>query len=172
MVRASVSVDGDRALLEARRVLKSGGVLAAQEPAKDADLCGGPFSEAAQRFNRLVVDDWRLARGDPFLGRRLKALAYDAGFVDVATGAVFEWADAKSNEALTTFGRARLHEATFRDRVVGLEIVDAPILDWLAESFDARMAERAAFYAGAEVQILARKPRYPRMSADQGNFDV
>jgi SAM-dependent methyltransferase len=146
------------ALLEAKRVLKPGGLIAAREPAKDADLFGGPLEESGSRFNKLIMDDWRLAGGDPLLGRKLKGVVVDAGFNIVSSGAVFDWADVASSAALMVFARTRLAEDALRARVVEAGLVDELTLDWMASCFEVRAGEPDAFYAGAEVEVLARKP--------------
>jgi SAM-dependent methyltransferase len=72
--------DPRRALTLAYRALRPGGVIAAREPQKEGDWFGGPYRESVALFNSLLIEDWKAAGGDPFLGRRLGLLLREAGF--------------------------------------------------------------------------------------------
>jgi SAM-dependent methyltransferase len=75
----------ERALELAFRSLKSGGMVAAREAHFGGSWAAGPNAEAIMLVARHMQDENRAKGGDPFLGRRLRALVRQAGFERVVS---------------------------------------------------------------------------------------
>ena len=71
------------ALLEAKRVLKPGGVMAAASVEYGGLILAGPDEELLWRFYEIRQQLWRTAGSDPCLGRHLRGLLIQAGFREV-----------------------------------------------------------------------------------------
>jgi ubiquinone/menaquinone biosynthesis C-methylase UbiE len=76
-------VDPARVLSEAWRALRPGGLLGVASVEYGGLLLAGPQVELLRRSNDIRVDTWLRSGADPFLGRELRRLVTEAGFVDV-----------------------------------------------------------------------------------------
>ncbi|HET9206693.1 MAG TPA: methyltransferase domain-containing protein [Burkholderiaceae bacterium] len=81
------------ALTQMRRVLRPGGVIGVRDP-DFGSVLHAPLTPALQHWLELRVRVRRHNGGDPFLGRQLRRLLLEAGFVDVAAGASVDSAGA------------------------------------------------------------------------------
>lgn len=72
-----------RAMVEASRLLAPGGVIGVREMMKEGDWFAGPHADVVAQANGLIIDGIRALGGDPFLGKRLKSLLFEAGFAGV-----------------------------------------------------------------------------------------
>jgi len=79
-------------LAEARRVLKPGGWIGVASVEYGGLILAGPGSAILHRSNEVRERLWQHAGADPFLGRELRRLVGEAGFVDVeATTKAFSY---------------------------------------------------------------------------------
>lgn len=156
------------ALVQMRRVLRPGGLLAVRDADHDA-MRWYPDSNGLERWRRLYTDIARANGGTPDAGRRLLAWSRSAGFTDVTAGSsTWCYADAQS--------RAWWSE-TWAERTGA---VDVPGLGCDAVSRGAATAEELASMAGAwrrwgsdpdgwfvvvHGEVLARKEAGPGQEA-------
>ena len=71
------------ALVELRRVLRPGGVVAVACVEYGGLVLGGPFPEQTRRFYAVREQLWLAEGADPYRGRSLRGLLTGSGFVDV-----------------------------------------------------------------------------------------
>ncbi|MEP6665268.1 MAG: class I SAM-dependent methyltransferase, partial [Nocardioidaceae bacterium] len=71
------------ALAEMKRVLKPGGVVAAASVEYDGLILAGPYQPLVRRFYHIREQLWQYDGADPYLGRELRRLLLEAGYVDV-----------------------------------------------------------------------------------------
>ncbi len=81
--------DAPKALAEMHRVLRPGGVIGVRTPDRGSDIFW-PEDEVHRRFESLWTRLWQRNGGDPFIGRRLRHLLLDAGFVGVEASASYD----------------------------------------------------------------------------------
>ena len=107
--------DTEKTLSEVMRVLKPGGVLASREMITQASFVGpedAVRSEAWATFGNLI----RARGGHPNMGRNLKSVFVDAGFVNVRASGTFDIFDSPEDVA---FFHAFVNQWFLSDEVVG-----------------------------------------------------
>ena len=91
-----------QALEEFRRVLKIGGIVAL----RDADLeflaIGGPHEALLRRSCTIMAEQWQHVSGNPYIGRNLRSLLNQAGYVNSEGMSTTEYFGA--SEATRWFG--------------------------------------------------------------------
>lgn len=125
-----------RALTEASRVLRSGGVIGVCCPAWDGFLLAPPaepVDAAIAAYQKLQAGNG----GDPLVGRKLGALLADAGFVDVRLDARYE---------------------RYVDALRIADYLAEQLPDEHAQALRTWSREPAAMFAQAWVCATARKP--------------
>ena len=98
-----------KVLLEIKRTLKPGGVVAVACVEYGGLVLAGPEEELLKRFYAVRERVWQLeGAADPYRGRRLRGLLHQAGFDGVdATTKCFSYGIA---QAVESFGRARAED--------------------------------------------------------------
>jgi SAM-dependent methyltransferase len=147
-----------RALQHAHRLLKPGGLVAAREPEKHGDWCGGSDYEAVYQVNQMLIDDFKAVGADPFIGSRLKALLREAGFVEVDASPSYSPALSSVEMIGEGFGR-RLQETDFIEKVVARGKHSAEDLKTLAQRVARWRADPASIVGMSDCSALARKPK-------------
>jgi SAM-dependent methyltransferase len=79
-VMLSYLPEPERAVAEAFRLLKPGGLYAGREMMKAGDWFAGPHANALTEIDDMIIEGMREQGGDPFFGKRLARILIDNGF--------------------------------------------------------------------------------------------
>lgn len=144
------------ALLEMYRLLKPGGVIGI----RNSDLGGCIFAPAqiVGPYARLHRAVWEMAGGHPDLGRELRGLLHEAGFVDLVATATYE--TYASSERLQFFSHlitSRCEEPDFVKQVVEGGLASQAELEALTAAVRLLPEHPAAFAALAHGEVVGRK---------------
>ena len=146
-----------RALQEMHRVLKSGGIIGI----RDVDLGGNLFAppnELFKRFAAIFEADWAGLGGHPRLGRELRGLLTEVGFVEVVASASYEaFSDLESRRFVSQLVAGRVRELDFVKRVLECGLANAEELDAMHAAWLTWPERSDAFAATAHVEVVGRK---------------
>lgn len=145
-----------KALGEMFRLLKPGGVIGI----RDFDLSGCLYAppEIVESYARLHRAVWEKAGGHPDLGRELRGLLHEAGFVDVVASASYEtYADAERLHFFSHLIVSRCEEADFVKEVVERGLVSYEQLEEIKDGARSFPSDPAAFAALAHGEVVGRK---------------
>ncbi len=152
-------VEPARLLAEAWRTLRPGGWLGVASVEYGGLVLAGPDVELLRRSNEIREQTWLRAGADPFLGRELRRLVCDAGFVDVeASTKAFSYGTAAR---VRTFAQGRASECADTEYVAEAVEADLTTEEELAEMAVAwsRWGESEAAYAAFTwCRAVARRP--------------
>ena len=107
----------------------------------------------------LMEAVWEGQGGHPRLGRRLRSLLHEAGFVDVAASASYEpYGDPEAVHFIGQIAAGRCREPDFVEQVVGRGLASRERLEEIHSAW-LRWTERPdAFSAIAHGEAVGRKP--------------
>jgi SAM-dependent methyltransferase len=146
------------ALVEARRVLVAGGILAV----RDADygtMVHHPFEPAIDRWLVLYHEVARRDSGEPDAGRMLSSWVAEAGFVDIgATTSTWTYSTPEAINAWRALWTSRLLEARLGEAAVAYGLATRQQVEELAAGWDRWAARPRPFFAFLHGEVLARKP--------------
>ena len=142
------------ALLEMRRVLKSGGVIGV----RDTDIGGvllHPLDPLIQEWFVLYEADWCGVRGDSRLGRRLPGIMRQAGFHPTKPTASYDvFGDRQGLQLAAEVAASRCHDADYVQRLTARGLTTAERLAELANALLRWAAHPDAFFAVAHGEVV------------------
>jgi SAM-dependent methyltransferase len=144
-------------VVELRRVIRSGGVVAAASVEYGGLILGGNRTAGPQRFYEIRQHWWRAAGiADPNMGRRLRGLFEESGFSRV--GAFADYISYGTPDRVASFARDRAAECRDRqlhDAVAHHGIASAAELIDLASEWEVWGRDPKAFFAFPWCRVLA-----------------
>jgi ubiquinone/menaquinone biosynthesis C-methylase UbiE len=144
------------ALVELRRVLRPGGVLAARDSDYGA-FTWAPADPMLDRWLQLYLAVTARNGHDARIGPRLLGLAHEAGFTDVITSSsTWTYADPESRAWWGSLWADRIRYSRFAEQATGYGLSDAGELEAIAAAFGRWAASPDAVFVVPHVEILAR----------------
>lgn len=148
-----------KVLGEARRVLKPGGWLGAASVEYGGLVIAGPEADVLIRSNTLREQLWQLNGSDPFLGRHLRGLFDEAGFVEVtASTKAFSYGTPERTRAFAAGRAAECADEDYVADVVSAGWATADELAAMASSWTRWGQSPAAYAAFTWCRALGRTP--------------
>jgi ubiquinone/menaquinone biosynthesis C-methylase UbiE len=146
-----------KALDEMHRVLKPGGIIGI----RDVDGSGLLFCAAADVLHEywsLHEAVWKMAGGDPRMGRRLLGLLREAGFVDVVASASYDvYGDSAKLKFASEIMTNRCEEPDFVSQVVEHGLADQERIEEIKAALQVWPEHPYAFLASAHGEVVGRK---------------
>jgi ubiquinone/menaquinone biosynthesis C-methylase UbiE len=96
------------AVAEMKRVLKPGGIMGVASVDYSGLILAGPHQDLIRRFYAIRERLWQIEGADPYLGRELRGLLLDAGFIAVV--ATTTYISYGTTEAVKEFGLGRAED--------------------------------------------------------------
>ena len=149
-------IDPVRALVEMRRVLRPGGLLAARD-GDYASFAWAPSDPFLDRWLELYHAVTRRNAGEPDAGRFLKGWALAAGFREVeATSSTWTYADPQSCGWWGSLWADRCELSSFGEQAIAYGLSTREELGAIAAAFRAWSTRPDAFFMVPHGEILAR----------------
>jgi ubiquinone/menaquinone biosynthesis C-methylase UbiE len=149
--------DPVRALEEAKRVLKPGGLLAV----RDSDYAGfiwSPRYRSLERWNDIYHAVCRRNGADADTGRLLPALVRQAGFgVEEVSSSTWTFADEATRTWWGGVWADRCRESSFAAQAVEYGIAEASEISSIADSWRRWAAEPDGLFVVPHLEVLARR---------------
>jgi ubiquinone/menaquinone biosynthesis C-methylase UbiE len=149
--------DPQAALVELRRVLGPGGVLAARDSDYSA-FVWAPADPALDRWIEIYLAVTARNGHNARIGPSLLGLARAAGFKDVVVSSTsWTFADPESRQWWGTLWADRVRLSRFAEQAVAYELSDEAELEAIAQAFLTWAASPDAVFVVPHVEILARR---------------
>ena len=142
-----------KALSEMNRVLKSGGVIGIREIDQDG-MIWYPPEPLFEIDNEVMCKVWQANGGDPFIGRRSKALLREAGFENIQTSSSCG-GRSPENQARAA---DRYYGSEWADRIVELGIADSETLRKIGDARQKFAEHPDAFISITWCEAVGWKP--------------
>ena len=152
-------VEPTRVLAQALRVLRPGGWLGAASVDYGALLLAGPDVELLRRSNHIREQSWLRSGADPFLGRQLRRLITEAGFVDVeATTKAFSYGTAERVRDFAAGRASDCSDAGYVAAAVERNLTTEDEMAEMAATWSRWGESHAAYAAFTWCRAVARRP--------------
>lgn len=152
-------VDRARVLAEALRVLEPGGLFAAASVDYGGLLLAGPDVELLRRSNEIRQEIWLRSGADPFLGRNLRGLVTDAGFVDVdATTKAFSYGTPSRVRGFAAGRAAECSDAEYVAAAAEAGLSTKSEMADMASAWSRWALSDAAYAAFTWCRVICRRP--------------
>jgi SAM-dependent methyltransferase len=149
--------DPRSALIELRRVLRSGGVLAARDSDYGA-FAWAPADPVLDRWREIYMAVTERNGHDARIGPSLLGLAQAAGFDDVTVSSTcWTFADPQSRQWWGGLWADRVRLSRFAEQAVTYELSDTEELESIARAFLNWAAAPDGVFVTPHVEILARR---------------
>ncbi|SEC15298.1 Methyltransferase domain-containing protein [Paramicrobacterium humi] len=144
-------------LREMRRVVKPGGIVAARDVIYIASSWF-PLLPGLQKWMDTYQAVARTNGGDPNAGRRLKTLAFEAGFADVAsTASIWCFSDAEDRDWWGSAWSVRALESSFATQAIESGVATLEDLREISRAWEDWVQDERGWFAMPHGEILARK---------------
>jgi ubiquinone/menaquinone biosynthesis C-methylase UbiE len=152
-------LDPARILAEASRVLRLGGWLGAASVDYGGLLLAGPHVELLRRSNDIREQSWLRSDAKPFLGRELRRLLTEAGFVDVeATTKAFSYGTPGRVREFAAGRASECSDARYVAEAIEAGLATEKEMDQMAAAWTRWAESDAAYAAFTWCRAVARRP--------------
>ena len=152
-------VEPGRLLAEAWRVLRPGGLLGVASVEYGGLVLAGPGVALLRRSNGIREQLWLRSGADPFLGRELRRLVCDAGFVDVrATTKAFSYGTPTLVRAFARGRASDCFDAQYVAEAVEAHLATEDEMAEMAAAWSAWGDSQAAYASFTWCRAVARRP--------------
>jgi len=136
------------ALAEIHRVLKPGGMVALRDADLDVLAIGGPNEALLKRSYTIMAEQWQQVSGNPYIGRHLRSLLHQAGYVNCeATSSAEHFGTAETTRWFGEFMALYFEDPHVAARIVERGLTSAQELDRIKAAWWAWGESPASFAA-------------------------